>query len=316
MAPTFERFSYGLRPAKNIERKMLCEAFARMSRIAPLVSYRYIGFGAIGFYDFMLFHRRLGIRDMISIEGEVDAQDRIGFNRPYSCIRMKWGMSHEVLPVLPWKQRTIVWLDYDGPFLQQKLADISLVSASLRSGSALVVTLPADPGPVEDAGKRLEQLKARLGKNKVPDSITSASLASWGMARAYRQIINNEIADTLARRNGPLSADARLTYRQMFNFQYADGIKMVTVGGVFLDSSDRARLPPKHFDDLEFIRDGEGEYLIETPILTLREIRYLDGRLPGSAPDVKHPRWIPEDERKRYGRLYRYFPSFSEVESS
>ncbi|MFH1744434.1 MAG: O-methyltransferase, partial [bacterium] len=57
------KFHYALRPAKNIERKMFCEAFARLSRIAPLPTYRYIGFGSNEFCDFRLFHERLGIKD-------------------------------------------------------------------------------------------------------------------------------------------------------------------------------------------------------------------------------------------------------------
>ena len=103
---SFEKFNYALRPAKNMERKMFCEALARLSRISSLASYRYIGFGALGFHDFCLFHQRLGINDMVSIEGNLAAQDRIAKNKPYSCIKMKWGMSHEVLPTL--QQRTAI----------------------------------------------------------------------------------------------------------------------------------------------------------------------------------------------------------------
>ena len=65
--PSFEKFNYSLRPAKNIERKMFCEVFARLSRISPLRSYRYIGFGANTFVDFTLFHQRLGITDMVTL---------------------------------------------------------------------------------------------------------------------------------------------------------------------------------------------------------------------------------------------------------
>lgn len=319
MKPSFERFSYALRPAKNMERKMLCEAFARLARIAPLPTYRYVGFGAIGFHDFTLFHQRLGIKHMISIEGELDSQDRIDFNRPYSCIHMKWGMSYDILPTLTWTKRTILWLDYDRPFDQAKLADISLAAASVRSGSVLVVTLPADPGDIDPgtdmAAKRLNDLKSRLGKDRVPNTIEGSTLAKWGMASAYQQIIHNEIAATLSNRNGALSAEGRVAYQQLFNFRYADGVRMVTVGGIFLNAADRRALTAKHFKDLEFIRTDQTDYMIETPLLTLREIRYLDERLPRSAPDVTHPSWIPETERRKYGRLYRYFPSFSEVES-
>jgi hypothetical protein len=317
--PTFERFSYALRPAKNIERKMLCEAFARLARIAPLPSYRYIGFGALGFHDFVLFHQRLGIEDMTSIECELTSQDRITFNRPYSCIRMKWGLSHDVLPTLQWKNRTILWLDYDSHLNARKLNDIALAATSLKSGSVLVVTLPADPGPVEadaDMGeKRLSDLRARVGKDKVPSDIEGGGLAQWGTAKAYRRIVTNEVLGALSARNGALTTSSRTAYRQLFNFHYADGVKMVTVGGLLLNPTDARALTARHFKDLEFIRTDDDPYVIETPLLTRREIHYLDERLPRSAPDVNHPGWIPELERRKYARVYRYFPSFSEVEA-
>jgi len=58
---SFEKFNYALRPCKNMQRKTLCEDLARLSRIAGLATYRYVGFGAIGFHDFCLFHQRLGL---------------------------------------------------------------------------------------------------------------------------------------------------------------------------------------------------------------------------------------------------------------
>jgi hypothetical protein len=298
---------------------MLCEAFARLARIAPLSTYRYVGFGGIGFHDFTLFHQRLGITDMISLEGEPTIQDRIDFNRPYSCIRIKRDSSHIELPKLNWKKRTILWLDYDSPFDAKKLGDIALAAAALKSGSVLVVTLPADPGPIEVnvdmAAKRLNDLVSRLGKDKVPKDILGSALAKWGMAMVYRRIIQNEVEQALHNRNGALSSEARTVYQQLFNFHYADGVKMVTAGGIFLDTADKRALRARHFKDLEFIRGSDDPYMIETPLLTQREIRYLDERLPRSAPHVSRPDWIPEEERKKYGRVYRYFPSFSEVES-
>ncbi len=104
-APSFERFNYALRPAKNIERKMLCETFSRLVRIAPLREYQYVGFGSIGFHDFSLFHQRLGIHDMISIEAREKLRKRFAFNKPYSCIRMRWGFSYDVLPLMSWTKR-------------------------------------------------------------------------------------------------------------------------------------------------------------------------------------------------------------------
>ncbi len=61
MKPSYEKIHYGLRPAKNIERKMMCECFWRLSAFHPVHNYRYIGFGSVYFSDFLLFHKVLGI---------------------------------------------------------------------------------------------------------------------------------------------------------------------------------------------------------------------------------------------------------------
>ena len=316
---SFEKFNYALRPAKNIERKMLCEAFGRLPRIAPLTSYRYVGFGAIGFHDFCLFHQRLGISDMVSIEGNEEARERITHNIPYACIQMKWGMSHRVLPQLEWSKRTIVWLDYERPLDSQKLDDVAFVVANVPSGSIIVITVPADPGEVDatvDTGeKRLADLRSRVGKAHIPPNMDGKSLAKWGMAEASHKIIVNQLQKILSDRNAPLEEHERVEYLQLFNFHYADGIKMLSVGGLILNAEDEAKLSDLHFQDLEFYRSGEDAYLIESPLLTLREIKALDETLPDSAPDVPEPAWIPEGERKKYGRIYRYFPAFSEVET-
>jgi len=315
---SFEKFNYALRPAKNIERKMLCEAFGRLSRIGPLSSYRYIGFGAVGFYDFCLFHQRLGINDMVSIEGYVAAQERITHNIPYSCIQMKWGMSHEVLPQLEWTKRAILWLDYERPIDAQKLGDVSIAAANLSSGSVVVVTVPADPGEVEAnedvAEKRLLDLRSRVGRAHIPAGLTGKHLAKWGTAEASQQIIVNQIRKTLSDRNAPLVESERLEFLQLFNFHYADGTRMLSVGGLLLNPQDASSLSQTHFQDLDFYRPEKDAYLIESPLLTWREIKALDEMLPCSETNIPELAWIPESERKKYRRVYRYFPAFSEVE--
>lgn len=317
--PSFEKFNYSLRPAKNIERKMLCEAMSRLSRIAPLPAYRYIGFGSIGFVDFTLFHQRLGVREMVSIEANDRAKPRANFNRPYSCIQMKSGFSHEVLPKMKWSKRSIIWLDYDSPISANVISDVATVASVVKSGSLLVITLDADPKEIDTdkntAEERLKDLRLRVGKDLVPSSVTGRNLAGWGTARVTRAIIDNYIRKVLSDRNAPLNADSRISYEQLFNFHYADGARMLTVGGIFLDPSDHWKISAEHFADLEFIKTAEEPYIIEAPVLTLREIRYLDERLPRAAPEVPHPTWLPEVERKKYGKVYRYFPAFSEVET-
>ncbi len=66
--PSYRKINYRVRPAKSIQRKMLCDALLRLSFFEPVENYRYVGFGSTTFTDFILFHKILGIKDMISIE--------------------------------------------------------------------------------------------------------------------------------------------------------------------------------------------------------------------------------------------------------
>lgn len=313
------KFNYGLRPAKNIERKMFCETFASLSCIAPMSRYRYIGFGSVEFVDFSLYHQRLGITDMISIESQSKERKRVEFNLPYSCIEMKWDKSSIILPKLTWKKRTIIWLDYDSELNLEKLKDIKLVSGSLMSGSILIVTVDARPKSVEGADGdihklRYAELEKSVGKKKIPARIKGKHLARWGLAEVYREIIDNEIKQSLADKNGIQSKSSKINYRQLFNIRYADSAKMLTVGGVFLNPKDEKRMPSDLFSHLNFIRTDDVPYLIETPILTLRELRLLDKNLPYDSKKSKMA-WIPKEESKKYKKVYRYFPLFGEVEA-
>ena len=311
------KVNYRLRPAKNVERKMFCEAFLRLSRIDPLPTYRYIGFGSIGFCDFTLFHDRLGIHDMVSIEGRVDQKKRVEFNRPYSCIEIEWVKSRAILPTLTWEKRGIVWLDYDSSLDGEMLEDIRLVTTHLSSGSVLLVTVNADPGGSSEAEikKRLSTLRSRVGKKKVPSDLKPADLAKWGTGRTYRQIIDNAILSTLNGRNAAQSTESKIKYQQLFNFHYADSTKMLTVGGIFLNALENERLKFDDFSDLDFVKGDEGAYQIETPYLTHREMRLLDEGLPDSMPAVSSPAWLDKIDKRNYAKIYRYYPNFSEVEA-
>src|SRR5258706_7239514 len=112
--PSYWTVNYLLRPAKNVERKMLCEAFQRLSAVQSVQNYQYIGFGATYFADFCLFHRDLGIGDMFTIEANREDEARVLFNVPFNCIKVKMGLASQKLPEIPLGDKpAIVWLDYD-----------------------------------------------------------------------------------------------------------------------------------------------------------------------------------------------------------
>jgi len=263
-----------------------------------------------------MFHHRLGVIDMISIEKRTGNRRRFEFNRPFSCIKMHWGISYDVLPLLSWRKRTIIWLDYEVHLNDRVLQDVSLVASRIRSGSLLVVTVAADPGDASDPSApkiRMTKLIARLGKTGVPADLRPEHLARWGTARAYRRIISDMIVTTISDRNAALAPSERVAYHQIFNFHYQDGVKMLTIGGIIVNPEDAQRLGPEDFKDLRFVRTGEEEYVIRFPILTEKETRHLDARLPGGRLKLT-PVWLPDVDRQSYRDLYRYFPNFVEAE--
>jgi hypothetical protein len=296
---------------------MFCEVFRRLIEFGRLDSYRYIGFGSTFFTDFSLFHKSLGISNCVSIEREEEDKDRFEFNKPYKCINIVFGESNSVLPQLPWDARTIIWLDYDYKLNQGVLTDIAFVCSEAISGSVIIVTV--DAKPLEDIDQRLEELKSRVGDEKIPHELhepetSGVLLADWGTADFSRQIISNEINSIINTRNGLRQPGSKFLYRQLFNFHYADGAKMLTVGGIIYDEGQSHLLAKCGFDQLEFVKTCEEPYTIEVPNLTIREIHHLDKQLPSENLSGIDSRSIPERDIRTYAKVYRYFPAFVEAE--
>lgn len=310
MDANFGTINYNLRPAKHVQRKMLAETFQRLRPFGSVESYRYVGLGAYYYRDFALFHKTLGISNMLSIEHEDDAQnqERFKFNKPYSCVEIAFGESTGVLPTLPWDVRTILWLDYEGALDNVTLSDLEHFCSNACVGSVLVITVNARKTP-------LATLKEKIGETAIPVGVTDADLSEWGTARVYRRIISNAIEECLAKRNGTRAPRSKWHFRQLFNFHYRDGAMMLTVGGLLYDEGQAHLLGACAFETLPFVRTGAEPYKIQIPLLTYREIRHLDQQLPfvvGGAP-LNAP-GVPADDLTNYGSVYRFFPNFTEAE--
>ena len=314
--PSYEKVNYWVRPAKSIERKMLCEALQRLRTFAALESYWYMGFGSIWFSDFIVFHRGLGLSRMTSIEADRGNRQRFERNRPYGFVDLLFGTSHDVLPQLAWDAPAILWLDYDSRLDAAKLSDISSFSAGCAPGSVLIVTVDAkrfDLNP-DALGADLDTLSGELGVGNVPFGTTPKQLREdWGLARVYRDVVDSTIRDTLLARNGRLAPEDQLRYDQLFNFHYSDGTPMLTVGGLIGSATQSQDVCRDAFAGLSFVRTSDDPYLISVPILTFREIRHIEASLP-DAQSAAGDLGIREDEVAKYVELHRYFPTFTEAE--
>jgi hypothetical protein len=329
MPGSYRIINYALRPAKAIERRMLCAAFQRLHPFQRIDRYRYVGFGSIYFSDFQLFHRQLGITDMLSVEKDVSAKACFRFNRPYKCIRLKFASSAEVLPTLKWRRQTILWLDYDDRLNGNILGDIATICLRATSGSLVVISVNAQPD-AEPSKEDRDQYKSETGKpfdlgdyrlriakelvgEKLPAGTSGAHLRGQELTKVFREIIHNEIAEQLSIRNAILPAEEKILYRQLFHFCYKDGAQMLTVGGILYRATDEPTITACGFDKLPFIRSGVEHYNIKVPCLTTKELRHLNSQLP-TIPSVKlRASGVPDADIQQYAEMYRYFPAFSEV---
>jgi hypothetical protein len=317
VAGSYESINYALRPAKAIERKMLCECFRRLTEFGALESFRYVGFGSTYFSDFALVHRALGIQQMVSIEKDIENRQRFQFNRPYRCIEMKYGHSNTVLSTLNWNIPTIGWFDYDDRLDAGILADVQYVTMSASPVSLFAFTVNAHPYDYSETNPRLPQLTELVGEGKVPNGTAEKDLSGWGTAAVSRRIMTNEIRETLNARNGALPTANQILYKQLFYFRYADGAKMLTVGGLLYERRQANLVAKCDFESLSFVQTNSrancAPYSIEVPSLTYREIRHLDGQLPRIRRSrLRSPR-VPRKDLQRYEALYRHFPHFGEL---
>lgn len=319
MAGSFRKIDYRLRPAKHVERVMLCDTFRRL-KFEALENYQYVGMGSVYFSDFSLFHRALGVKSMFSIEDTAapNIQKRFEDNRPFSNIKLLWGSTGDILPALDIQGRSIIWLDYDGRLDLGVLNDVASVISRISSGSVLTISVQCQP----DIGKGdesydfdpngekplLAYAEHIFDKTRLDPKWTELELAGWGTARLFWELLTNEIGSSLAIRNGSQTNQA-LSAQQVVHFHYSDGAYMLTIGWVFFSEEERAVFDSCNFSGLDFHRPENEAFKISLPLLTLRELRHLERQLPlTGAADFGS---IPPGDASKFVSLYRYFPNFA-----
>lgn len=307
MAGSYRVINYDTRPAKHAERMMLVDMLRRVERIAALKTYRYVGLGSAFFTDFRLVHAALGISDLVSIEAEIQDQQRIEFNKPFACVELRFGHSSIVLPQLDWAGHNIVWLDYDGPLDLSVIADVELLSTVLRPGSVLIVSVNAHPG---DLSERAARARQRLA-DELPLDVTDNSLGGWGTAAVSYGVLRDVVGRAIKTRNLGVAVGHVVSFDQLFHFRYQDGSRMLTFGGVFTSPAIQGHVAACQFSDFDYYRFDSTPYRIEAPNLTFSEMSFLDKLLPGQP--VAGAGFLPASEVRKYSSLYRYLPDYRNV---
>ncbi len=318
---SFEKINYNLRPNKSIERKMICEALSRLSFVDDLRNYRYIGFGSTYFTDFSLFHKQLGITNLVSIESVKGKEERFEFNKPFSCIQIIYGEATTLLPNLELNsQRNIIWLDYDGVIEDYMFSDIDTVVSNAMEGSVFMLSLNVEPFS-GDKEERLKCLIEKVGKQRIPIEFQTKNLNSRNLVKVVYRMINMQINKSLSERNG--NNVNKIEYKQMFNYLYKDGAKMLTVGGIIFSAEQRKQINKMKLHELNHIKEEGEQYKIQCPNLTYKEVHLLNNLLPCDIKVNPNNGKITNKEFKKihlnhsdikdYAEIYRYYPNYAET---
>jgi len=321
MSSSFRKIDYSIRPAKHAERRMLCEIFRRLNPFQAIEEYTYVGFGSLWFSDFVLFHRSLGIKKMISLEKSQaeGVENRLEANKPFGAIDIIMENSSMVLPGLDWSSPHFVWLDYDNPLDPNMLLDVGTIASRVVSGSILCVTVQCHRSPVVDEAESeghgpnaMIRFRELFHPDRIPQDTSESDLMGWPFGKVSRTMLENEINSALATRNGQLHERKMMLFKKICDLEYEDGAKMTTVVGIFVEEHDKEKMDACGFDQLDFLPESSTRLRISIPKLTVREMRHLERQLPGELDDLAA---IPVSEARHFANLYRYLPNFAVLEN-
>lgn len=318
------RVQYDMRPAKQVERRMLVDALQHLAAAGfPVTDYQYTGFGAIYFVDFILFHKILGLNKLVSLEQHKSLTSRMKFNRPFSCVEIKMVAASSEIPNLSRDIRHFVWLDYDGVLQKDFLSDIQSAITVLPAGSILLVTV--DVESPEDYDYRIvdpdfDGSKEVLGPKhwKRYFEYHAASYLKLGVSDAdfgKSELILRSTEILKSAFTKSIVVRPELEFLPMFNFAYRDSHSMLTMGGMIAGRTEKRQLRASNLSETVYYRDDfvSPPFEIKIPRLTRKERAYLDREMPCADGWVPGEFDLEAEEVRHYRDIYRFLPAFAEI---
>jgi hypothetical protein len=307
---SYRKVHYELRPAKQVERRMFIDVLQKLMELSfPISDYQYTGMGSVHFIDFILFHRYLGISDMVSVERSRKIDKRLEFNRPFSLVKIVPGDIANQISSLSPDRKHLLWLDYDQILDRGVLKAVHLAMAHLPPRSILILTVDAMPPGGDNDGPRnwQDHFETEAGNYLWPNSRVE-DFQKDKLVSVNIRILKSVIS-------GGLVGRTDVDFCPLFNILYQDGHEMLTVGGMIADRTDRALLRALDKPSLPFLRQSltSTPYKIRIPLITRKERLYLNSAMP--CDDC----WKPEafEMTKRdvadYSKIYKYYPAFAEM---
>ena len=307
-AQSYLTVAYDLRPSKQVERRILLDFFRRLAGCGvPIEEFRYTGMGSIHFVDHILFHKFLGIDKLVSVEHDEDIESRLRFNRPFDNIELKIMSIGDYIPQLDKSEQHIVWLDYDYQLSEAMVNDVVSCANYLPIGSFILVTVDATPHKGLKKAKDYYEYYLEVAKDLwKPD---------WKYTHFAKGRLHLRVIDLVARAfTEGVVGRSNVRALPCFSFVYSDGHQMVTLG-VQLGGEQEAEKLDHIGKGVEYlIRDfGNSPFEIDVPVLTRKERLHLESVMPSKDYSKVRSSGLNRDAFDKFGRIYRFFPSYAEL---
>lgn len=307
---SIDKVAYDVRPCKQTERMMMIHLLQHLAETGFKISeYQYTGFGSLFFMDFIMLRRMLGIYDMLNVEIREDYESRVDFNNPYSDIRVHIGDVGEVIPLLNRDKKHLLWLDYDDVLQEYMVSHIVDALTILPPGSIMVLTIDVEFDSLDNANNKtwFDHLTDQVS-DYVPAGLSSSDCGASELATTIISIVRNIITRTMSFRQ-------EVNFEPLFNFVYADGHTMLTIGGLVAGREDKRLLRACEWDRFPFSRRDfkQAPFTIKVPNLTRRERLYLDSHMPRVDDWTPKAFELKEEDIIAYSEIFKYCPLYGEL---
>ena len=268
------KLPYHLRVNKCVDRQLFLEALGFVARSQPIDTMGYISMGGGYLEDFRVMHLAFNIVKMLSFDLEDWMITRQLKNRPYAFVSCKQASSTEIVNdfhdvrknLLGTDGNVIVWLDYtEADQRYSQLSDLQELTSKLIEGDIFRITMNAHRpafGRIEEyelakASKKTEAQDVHEWWN---DIIVEQLQEYMPQDRKGEEFIREEVdfattlvsAVRIAALMG-LEASPELAIEPMMSVVYADGQQMITVSGIVLRKTHRAKfLETTRWNDWQF----------------------------------------------------------------
>jgi hypothetical protein len=305
--------SYDMRPAKQAERLMLIDYLRCSAECGiKLADYRYVGMGGNRFYDFLLLHRFIGIKKMVSLEHDDGMYLRSKFNKPFDFVQIANESVEDFLAADNYQDPSIFWLDFDGGISQQIIADVQSLGVIAKPNSFFFITVLGEYqkflNDMNDSD-RLKWLQAELGD--VGQNLTQENVQKSQSHNAIFKCVSAALSSAFAFRGDG-------SFYPQFSVRYADSTKMVTTGGFFGDLGKASEIVQRRNTCLPNLNASEQElFQLRNFNITERERSLLN--VASTAKDRRKKEWrkllelgFKDPEIIAYGDMLRFNPRYIE----